>query len=111
MQDPKVPEGLIPFLDWFYTHYGRWPTLGLIFLLPAGFIGLQIWQHRRKDRSDNAALQAKEDTIQRLAEDNRMYRAVLFKEKFGWTDEKIDAYVVKVKPAALPPAKKGKKKS
>lgn len=99
---PKVPDGLIPVLDWFYLHYGSTATLLLLSVPIVLVVGLQIWQQLRKDRDFNVALQTKEDSIQRLADENRMYRAVLFREKFGWSEQQIEGFIAK-------PAVKAKK--
>jgi hypothetical protein len=107
MQDlPQTPDGWVPLLDWFYAHYGPGWTLSLIMAVPVAFLVVQMWQMLRKGKAVDIALATKEDSIQRLAEENRMYRAVLFKEKFGWSDQQIESFMNR--PALE--AKKGKKK-
>jgi hypothetical protein len=90
----KAIQAAQQLLDWFFQHYGpRW-TLLLIFLVPVAFVGWQIWLSWRKDKVTDKALEAKEETIQRLADDNRTYRILFFKEKCGWTDDQIERWLL-----------------
>jgi hypothetical protein len=97
----EILKELTRLVEVLFTHLGPWGTIGV-------FVGLTIissaWKLstiRRKDREVNLVIQEKERTIERLTEDLRYYRAVIFKEKFGWTDEQIDRLVLKNEPQVL----------
>ncbi len=110
VEPPKVD--VVGFLDWFYKTYGSNWTLILVFSIPIAIVGWQIFQALRKDKEANLALAAKEDTIQRLAQENRLYRIQTFKEQFKWTDHQIEHWLLanEAPTPAQPPAVKAKKK-
>ena len=85
-QPPQVDVTniVVGALQWFYNTLGAGWTLALAFSVPALFFAWQIYLTLRKDKDAMLALEAKEDTIQRLAAEHRMYRIQVFKEKFGW---------------------------
>ena len=107
MQPPQgspevdVPAIVVGTLEWFYKTFGAGWTLALFFALPTLFFAWQVFLAFRKDRDVVLALDAKEDTIQRLAAENRMYRIQVFKEKFGWTDHQIDTWIIKGEPGPI----------
>lgn len=68
--------------------------------------GWKIYNLRRKDREVNLALKEKDRTIQRLAEQERNFRILFFKEKGGWTDEQIKQFVMKNEFEDVPSARK-----
>jgi hypothetical protein len=88
-----VPVPELPFIDWFYRQYGPNWTLGLLVTIVLIAIAWQVWQTIRKDREINKAIQAKDETISRLAEENRLYRIQVFK-KLDWTDDQIDRWIL-----------------
>jgi hypothetical protein len=75
------------------------------FLLIAGVTlvaaGWRIYSERRKDKKANAALDEKERTIRRLSREVRFYKAALFKEKFGWSDEQLKLLLMGNEPDEL----------
>ena len=97
-------------LEWFYKTYGPNWTLLLVFSIPLAIFAMQVFLAIRKDREANLAIAAKEDTIQRLAVENKLYRIQFFKEKCGWTDTQIREWVLENDPPkSLADAKKKKK--
>lgn len=94
----NVPAIVVGILEWFYKTFGAGWTLVVFLSVPVLFLGWQIYLTWRKDKEANLALEAKEDTIQRLAEENRLYRIQIFKEKFGWTDHQVDTWIIKGEP-------------
>jgi len=70
-------------------------TLAVAVLLVIASGALKRYNDRRKDRDANAALDEKERSIQRLAEENRMWRALFLKDKCGLSPEEVDRIVLK----------------
>lgn len=103
---PGIIDALSRFIQVLIANYGIWGTLGIfgfIFLL---FFGWRVYNNYRKDREVNLALQEKDRTIQRLAEQERNYRILFFKEKAGWTDDQVDRFVLKNEFPDAPSARK-----
>lgn len=86
--------------------FGPWVTLGIVAVVVAITGGWKIWNIKRKDREVNLALKEKDKTIQRLAEQERNYRILFFKEKCGWSDEQIQQFVMKNEFEDVPSARK-----
>jgi len=101
MQEPPKIDGstILSFIDWFYTHYGPKATLALILVVPVVLLLWMFYQARRKDREANLALEAKEQTIQHLAAENRLHRIQMFKEQFKWSDHQIQIWLIDNEPA------------
>lgn len=81
-------------LDWMVGSFGAWPTALIMIGLVAGAF---YWRRQSRAAAETGwreALAEKERSIQRLAKDNREMRIVVFKEKFGWTNEEIDRYLM-----------------
>jgi hypothetical protein len=108
VESPNVD--VIGFLDWFYKTYGPNWTLVLIFSIPIAIFGWQVFQALRKDREANLAISAKEETIQRLADENRLYRILIAQEKWGWSEQQIEKYILKNEPQKESDKKDLKKK-
>jgi hypothetical protein len=100
----------VGLLDWLYLHYGAKVTLALIIGVPVVFFAIQVWREFRKEKDVRLALDEKDRTIDRLAADNRLYRATLFKDKLGWTDEQLERFLIKGDTSHVPDGKKGGKK-
>ena len=96
----------------------------VIFLILS--IAWRLYNDRRKDKEISEALKEKDRAIQRLAEDNRVYRIKDLMSQ-GWTEDQIEKFVLmnsfenvvdarkqlereSVKPKELPEPKKGKQK-
>lgn len=50
----------------------------------------------------NGEIEEKNRTIRRLAEQERNYRILFFKEKAGWTDEQVERFVIENDPSGTP---------
>lgn len=86
--------------------FGAWGTIGLIAVILVITGGWKIWNIKRKDREIDLVLEEKDRTIQRLAEQERNYRILFFKEKFGWTDEQVLQFVMKNEFKDVPSARR-----
>jgi len=93
MAEPTID--VVGVLDWLWGHLGAPTTTGLIFAVPVAFVAWQVWSSIRKDRKADAAIAAKEETIQRMADENRLLRIRLAQREWAWTAEEIDAYIIK----------------
>jgi len=86
--------------------FGARGTIAILVVIIAGTTWWKIWNIRRKDREINLVLEEKDRTIQRLAEQERNYRILFFKEKFGWTDEQVLQFVMKNEFKDVPSARR-----
>lgn len=86
--------------------FGAWGTIGIAAALIAITAIWKIWNIRRKDREVNLALKEKDRTIQRLAEQERNFRILFFMEKCGWSEERIQQFVMKNEFEDVPSARK-----
>jgi hypothetical protein len=80
-------------LDIMFENLGPQATVGAILVF---FVMVCVYRYlafRYRERGYRDAIQAKEASIQRLADDNRVYRVEQLKSK-GWKREDIDRYVL-----------------
>jgi hypothetical protein len=101
-----VLDALNNFIQILIANYGRWGTIGIFVAIALASTGWRIYQYRRKDKEVNLALKEKDRTIQRLAEQERNYRILFFKEKCGWTDDEIEKFVMKNEFEDVPSARR-----
>jgi hypothetical protein len=113
MPTPLASNGGTEFLDALrnliqslVNIFGTWGTIGIIVGLVVISGGWKIYNIWRKDKEVNLALQEKDRTIQRLAEQERNLRVLFFKEKCGWTDEQVDRFIMKNEFPDVPSARK-----
>lgn len=89
---------LKPAIEWGVHVLGPGWFVALLVAMMAGS-GLTRWlANRRLDKGFQAALDEKERTIQRLADEVRGYRVALFKRDLGWTDEEVTKYLLNNAP-------------
>jgi hypothetical protein len=88
------------------NNFGAWGTIGIAVALVVITGVWKIYNIRRKDRETNLALKEKDRTIQRLAEQERNYRILFFKEKCGWTDEQVLLFVMRNEFEDVPSARR-----
>jgi hypothetical protein len=81
-------------------------TLAVAVLIVVASAAVKRYNDVRKDRDANAALDEKEKSIQRLAEENRMWRALFLKDKCGMSPEEISRIVLKNEFPDAPSARK-----
>ena len=70
-----------------------WLVVGTVIVL----IAWKIYTDIRKRQEVDKALQAKDYTIQLLAEQNREFRVTILKQQ-GWDDASIDKFILKNTP-------------
>src|SRR5215211_7251011 len=113
MPTPLASNGGTEFLDALrnliqslVNIFGIWGTIGIIAALVVISGGWKLYNIWRKDKEVNLALQEKDRTIQRLAEQERNLRILFFKEKAGWSDEQVDRFVLRNEFPDVPSARK-----
>lgn len=90
-----IIDAIVRLLDVLIRNFGQVGTLIIALAIVALASLWRVYNDRRKDKEVNAVIAEKDKTIQRLAEQERNYRILFFKEKAGWTDEEIDRFVMK----------------
>jgi len=103
---PGVIEAFRKLLEVLIANYGTWGTLGIFAFIILASFGWKFYNNYRKDKEVNLALQEKDRTIQRLAEQERNFRILFFKEKAGWTDEQVERFVLRNEFPDVPSARK-----
>jgi hypothetical protein len=74
--------------------FGPSGTIGLLAGIAALITIRRLYLDHRKDNEVNLALAQMEKAVQRAANEAREYRILIFKEKFGWTDEQVERFFV-----------------
>lgn len=69
--------------------FGPVGTVLLLLAVVALSAGWRFYQDKRKDREFDLLIAEKDKTIQRLASQERSYRAIFFKEKMGLSEDEI----------------------
>lgn len=91
---PDIFDALRELVVVLLNRFGIWGTLAIFSVFTLGSMAWRVYSDRRKDRYIRELIQEKERTIQSLTEELRYYRALIFKEKFSWTDEQVNKYIV-----------------
>lgn len=103
---PGVIDAIKDLLEVLIAHYGAGGTLAIFAVVVLALFGWKVYNNYRKDKEVNLALQEKDRTIQRLAEAERNFRILFFKEKAGWTDEQVERFVLRNEFPDVPTARK-----
>ena len=81
-------------IEVFVASFGRIGTVLMFVGMLLVAVAWRLYNDRRKDKEINAAVLEKNRTIRRLAEQERNYRILFFKDKAGWTDEEVERFIV-----------------
>lgn len=87
----KEIKGLIELL---INKFGTWGFIGIFGIIIVLVMAWKWYNIYRKDQEEKSALNEKERSIQRLAQENREYKIIILKEKFKWSDEQIEKYIL-----------------
>ena len=93
----KIFDSLKDLLKFLNENLGPWLTAGIILVIGCSFLCFFLWRfhnEKRKDKEINQVIAEKERTIQRLAQDNREWRILFFKDKCGWNDKQVQKFVL-----------------
>jgi hypothetical protein len=97
---------VVGILDFLCKTYGPWTVLGVAAGAYLFFLAYRIYQTRSNNAVVTRAMDEMEKAVQRSAAEAREYRIAVFKEKFGWTQEELDAYIIRNVPLNGPEARK-----
>jgi len=95
LPDEDVLDAIGRLFQALVDAYGPVGTLGILVVVVALFTGWRMYQDYRSGKEYRALTAEKERTIQRLAEDNRLWRTLYLKEEHGWTDEQVNQFVLR----------------
>lgn len=101
----KILEALDKLLRTCLEFFGPNITVLLIIVVPLGLFLWRWYSDRVKRQETRDALDAKEQTIQILADEVRHLRVIHLKN-LGWTDEAIEAVIMKNTPKDAVEARK-----
>ncbi len=91
----QIIDAISNLIQVLIDSFGKVPTIVGILLFLGVAIGWRIYTDWRRDKMINALVAEKDKTIQRLAESERQFRVLFFKEQLGWSDEQVDLFVMK----------------
>lgn len=95
MEDlPEILNAIGGLVEALVAAFGPVGTVILLLAVVALSAGWRFYQDRRKDREFNLLIAEKDKTIQRLASQERSYRAIFFKEKMGLSDEELQMLIM-----------------
>lgn len=92
---PEFLEAVNRLLELLIGNFGAWPTVALIVVFIIAAFGFRYYNDRRRDREIDLLIAEKDKTIQRLAESERMYRALFLRQQTDWSDEQIEQFILK----------------
>lgn len=85
---------IIELLKFLINTYGKYQTIlgvGLVILV---FFGWRVYQDHRKDGVWEKLIAEKEQTIQRIATENRGLRIIIFRDVHKWSEEQIEKFFI-----------------
>lgn len=94
---PGVLEALESLLQVLLSNFGPWGTIALIVFAVLASFALRVYNDRRSDKEIDALIEEKDRTIQRLADSERMYRALFLRQQTDWTDDQIERFILQNK--------------
>ena len=86
----KILQGISGLINALVANFGAWGTVGVAVLVYLAFFFWRHYTDKRKDKEAESVLADKEKTVQRLANEVRMWRIVYFKEVHKWTDDQVE---------------------
>jgi hypothetical protein len=84
-----------PFFEFMFKNFGPWGSLFIVILFVAGGLGWRIYNNLRKDKEVNQAVAAKDEEIKRMADEVRLYRALVFTRILGMPQQEVDRLVAR----------------
>ncbi len=90
----EILTGIKEILALIIANYGPNGTIGLIILIYILFWIKKLYDDHKKKIEVNEVIAEKERTVQRLANEVRMWRTLELKEKRHWTDEQIERFLI-----------------
>lgn len=90
----EILTGIKEILALIIANYGPYGTIGLILIIYILFWIKRLYDDYKKKKEENEVIAEKERTVQRLANEVRMWRTLELKEKRHWTDEQIERFLI-----------------
>lgn len=88
-------DGLKEIIEYLVGIFGPQGTFLLIIIFWITSTCWKVYNEYKKNKEINQVLEEKERTIQRIAKQEREFRILFFKEKFKWTDEQVERFIMK----------------
>jgi hypothetical protein len=92
---PQIIDAINRLIQTCVQNFGVRGTVLLLIGVTAAFVAFRLYSEWRKDKKTDTALKEKERSIQRLAEESRMWRFLFLKEKMGLTEEEAKRLVTR----------------
>lgn len=92
--DDKTLAVLKQILELLLQYFGPYGLVGVAFGSCVLIFLYRLYCDYQKRQEVNLALEEKEKSIQRLANEVRMYRATVLKEKFKWSEEEVERLLI-----------------
>lgn len=89
--DAETINAITKLAEFLVTHLGVYGLLGV----PIGLFLAWLFVGWLRSRTESALVAEKEKTIQRLANDNRELRVVVYKEVHKWSDEEVEKFIIR----------------
>jgi hypothetical protein len=106
----EVLEALTKLLELLFKYLSPNTVLILILVIPILLFLYKIYTDWVKRNETNSTIKAKDETIQILNEQNRQLRVIQLKQ-LGWSDDAIEAVVMKEMPKNVMEAREMVKKN
>jgi len=94
-QLPAILDAVEKFITFFVSTFGVGGTVAVAVTFLLLSFGWRLYQDWRKKQEVNELVAEKERSIQRLAEDNRMWRALFLKQEKGLSDRQIESLIMR----------------
>lgn len=90
----EILTGIKEILALIIANYGPYGTIGLFLVVYVLLWIKRLYDDYKKKKEENEVIAEKERTVQRLANEVRMWRTLELKEKRHWTDEQIERFLI-----------------
>ena len=91
----EILNAIIQLIEVLIKHFGTLGTIGILVFVLLISIGWRLYNDKKNREESEALLEEKDRTIQRLAEQERSYRALFFKKFAGWEEKDIERFILK----------------
>ena len=92
---PEILDALGRLVAALVAAFGPTGTVLLLLAVAVAATAWRLYQDKRKDREFNLLIEEKDKTIQRLASQERFYRAMFFKDKVGMPIEELERLIMR----------------
>ena len=91
MPDAQLVTAVVELLNLLFQRLGVAGTITVFVLL----LAYRLWGDHRRDKNYNRALDEKERSIQRLANQERQWRILFLKERSGLEEKEIEDLILR----------------